>query len=77
MLDISGQAAMSRALSRLHIVTFSKQEVLRRRAARGIQDRINVRETVGRKNKCKLSFLSKYFVRNNQETQCSFTNSEK
>ena len=35
VLYSSGQAAMSRALSRLHIVIFSKQEVLRRQAARG------------------------------------------
>ena len=29
--------------------------------------RINVRETVGRKNNCKSNFFSMYFVRNNEE----------
>ena len=46
-----------------HTVIFSKQ-VSRRRVA---QERINVRETVGRKNNCKLNFFSMYFVRNNEE----------
>ena len=31
------------------------------------QERINVRETVGRRNNCKLNFFSMYFVRNNEE----------
>ena len=35
VLYSSGQAATSRALSRLHIVIFSNQEVSRRRVARG------------------------------------------
>ena len=39
-------------------------------------ERINVRETVGRKNNCKLNF-SMYFVRNNEEIHLSFKNSEK
>ena len=30
-------------------------------------ERINVRETVGRKNNCKLNFFSMYFIRNNEE----------
>ena len=34
------------------------------------QERINVRETVGRKNNCKLNFFSTYFVRNNEEYIC-------
>ena len=38
--------------------------------------RINVRETVGRKNYCKLNFFSMYFVRNNEEIHVSFKNSE-
>ena len=41
------------------------------------QERINVRETVGRKNNCKLNFFSMYFVRNNKEIHLSFKNSEK
>ena len=41
------------------------------------QERINVRETVGRKNNCKLNFLSMYFVRTNEEIHLSFKNSEK
>ena len=36
-------------------------------------ERINVCETVGRKNNCKLNF----FVRNNEEIHLSFKNSEK
>ena len=39
------------------------------------QERINVRETVGRKNNCKLNFFSMYFVRNNEEIYLSFKNS--
>ena len=57
-----------------HTVIFSKQEVSRRRVA---LERINVRETVGRKNNCKLNFFSMYFVRNNEEIDLSFKNSEK
>ena len=40
-------------------------------------ERINVRETVGRKNNCKLNFFSMYFVRNNEEIHLPFKNSEK
>ena len=40
-------------------------------------ERINVRETVGRKNNCKLSFFSMYFVQNNKEIHLSFKNCEK
>ena len=40
------------------------------------QERINVRETVGRKNNCKLNFFSMYFIRNNEEIHLSFKNSE-
>ena len=39
--------------------------------------RINVCETVGRKNNCKLNFFSMYFVRTNEEIHLSFKNSEK
>ena len=39
-------------------------------------ERINFRETVGRKN-TKLNFFSMYFVRNNEEIPLSFKNSEK
>ena len=74
MLYSSGQAATSRALSRLHIVIFSKQEVSRRWVARGSPGE-NVCETVGRKNNCKLNFFSMYFVRNNEEIHLSFKNS--
>ena len=41
------------------------------------QERVNVRETVGRKNNWKLNFFSMYFVRNNEEIHMSFKNSEK
>ena len=41
------------------------------------QERINVRETVGRKNNCKLNFFSMYFVQTNEEIHLSFKNSEK
>ena len=39
------------------------------------QERIDVRETVGRKNNCKLNFFSMYFVQNNEEIYLSFKNS--
>ena len=39
------------------------------------QERIDVRETVERKNNCKLNFLSMHFVRNNEEIYLSFKNS--
>ena len=39
-------------------------------------ERINVRETVGRKSNCKLNFFSMYFVRKNEEIHLSFKNSE-
>ena len=76
MLYSSGQAAVSRVLSQLHIVIFSNQEVSRRRVARGSPGE-NVCETVGRKNNCKLNFFSMYFVRTNEEIHLSFKNSEK
>ena len=41
------------------------------------QERINVRETVGRKNNCKVNFFSMYFVRTKEEIYLSFKNSEK
>ena len=41
------------------------------------QKRINVRETVGRKNICKVNFFSMYFVRTKEEIHLSFKNSEK
>ena len=40
-------------------------------------ERINVRETAGRKSNYKLSFFSMYFVRKNEEILLSFKNSEK
>ena len=36
------------------------------------QERINVRETVGRKNNCKVNFFSMYFVRTNEEIYLRF-----
>ena len=39
------------------------------------QERINVCETVGRKNNCKLNFFSMYFVQNIEEIHLSFKNS--
>ena len=41
------------------------------------QERINVRETVGRKNNYKLNFFSMHFVRTNKEIHLSFKSSEK
>ena len=41
------------------------------------QERINVRETVGRKNNCKVNFFSIYFVWTNEEIHLPFKNSEK
>ena len=41
------------------------------------QETINVRETVGRKNKCKVNFFSMYFVRTKEEIHLPFENSEK
>ena len=60
-----------------HTVIFSKREISRRRVAHGSPKRTNVRETLGRKNNCKLNFFSMYFVRNNEEIHLSFKNSEK
>ena len=40
-------------------------------------ERINVRETVARKNNFKLNFFSMNFVRNNEEIHLSFENGEK
>ena len=41
------------------------------------QERINVLETVGRKNNCKVNSFSMYFVRTKEEIHLSFENSEK
>ena len=41
------------------------------------QTRVNVHETMGRKNNCKLNFFSMYFVQNNEEIHFSCENSEK
>ena len=78
MLYSSGQAATSRALSRLHIQLFFLNKKFQGSGWRMIaQKRINVRGTVGRKNKHKLNFFSMYFVRTNEEIHLSFKNSEK
>ena len=39
------------------------------------QERINVCETVGRKNNRKLNIFSAYFIRNKEEIHLSFNNS--
>ena len=39
------------------------------------QERINVRETVERKNNCKLNFFSMYCVGNNEEIRLPFKDS--
>ena len=39
------------------------------------QARMNVNETMGRKNNCELNFFSMYFVGNNEEIHFSFKNS--
>ena len=59
-----------------HAVHFSKQEVLRRQAARGSSGESEVYEMMGRKKNCKLNFFSMYFVQNNDEIHLSFKNSE-
>ena len=41
------------------------------------EERVNVRETAGRKNNCKVNFFSMYFVRTKEEVHLSFKNSEK
>ena len=41
------------------------------------QERINVRETVGKRNNCKVNFFSIYFVRTKEEIHLSFKNSER
>ena len=41
------------------------------------QARVNVLETMGRKNNCKLNFFSIYFLGNNEEIHFPFKNSEK
>ena len=41
------------------------------------QARVNVHETMGRKNNCKLNFFSMYLVRNNNEIPFYFKNREK
>ena len=48
---------VTRIASITHTVIFSKQEASRRWVAHGSPEKINVRETVGRKNNCKLKFL--------------------
>ena len=78
MLYSSGQAATSRALSRLNIQLFFLNNKFQGGGERlEALESINVRETVGRKNNCKLNFFSVYFVRNNEEIHLSFKNSEK
>ena len=78
MLYSSEQAATSRALSRLHIQLFFLNKKFQGSGWRMIaQERINVRGTVGRKNKRKLNFFSMYFVLTNEEIHLSFKNSEK
>ena len=74
---LSGQAATSRALSRLHIQLFFLKKKFQGGGQRVVaQERINVPETVGRKS-CKLNFFLMYFVRNNEEIHLSFKNSDK
>ena len=78
MLYSSRQAATSRALSRLHIQLFFPDKKFQGGGQCVVAlDRTDVRETVGRKNNCKLNFFSMYFVRNNEEIHLSFKNSEK
>ena len=59
----SGQAATSRASSRLHIHLFFLNKKFQGGGQRvTAQERINVCETVERKNNCKLNFFSMYFL---------------
>ena len=58
-----------------HTVIFSKREISRRQVTHGSPKRTNVRETVGRKNNCKLNFFSMYFIQNIEEIYLSFKNS--
>ena len=41
------------------------------------QEGINVHETVGRKNNCKVNLFSMYFIRTKEKIHLSFKNSEK
>ena len=54
---------------------FFKQEVLRRQVVHG-SSRVNIHETMRRKNNCKLNFFSIFFVWNNKEIHFYFKNSE-
>ena len=60
-----------------HTVIFSRQEVSRRRVARGSPGENKSSWNSGKKNNCKLNFFSMYFVRNKEEIHLSFKNSEK
>ena len=60
-----------------HTVIFSKQEVSRRRVARGSPGENKCSWNSGKKNNCKLNFFSMYFIRNKEEIHLSFKNSEK
>ena len=60
-----------------HTVIFSKQEVLRRRAARGSSWENKCSWNNGKIEQLKLNFFSKYVVRNNEKEHCSFKNSDK
>ena len=74
----SGKMSASRALSRLYIQLFFQNKKFQEGGQRVVaQARMNVHETMGRKNNCKLNFFSMYFVQNNEEIHFTFKNSEK
>ena len=76
MIFSSGKMSTSSALPRLHMKFFFPNKKFEEGAQRMVaQARVNVHETMGRKNNCKLNFFSMYFVRNNEEIYLSFKNS--
>ena len=60
-----------------YTVTFQNKKFQEEEQRVVAQARVNVHETIGRKNNCKLHFFSIYFVRINEEIHFSFKNSEK
>ena len=60
-----------------HIVIFSRQEVSRRRVARGSPRENKFSRNSGEQNNCKLNFFSMYFLQNKEEIHLPFKNSGK
>ena len=60
-----------------HTVIFSRQEVSRRRVARGSPRENKFSRNSGEQNNCKLNFFSMYFLQNKEEIHLPFKNSGK